>query len=332
MNICDVVILNYNTKELLKDLLPLVIENSKYEGVQLVVADNASTDGSAAFVAEHFPDIKLINIPENRGFAGGYNYALKQCSSKYFLLLNSDIEPAKGWLDPILNHMEADEKTAIAQPKIKDYYRRDYFEYAGASGGFIDKFGFPFCRGRIFGNVEKDVGQYDDKCKIFWASGAAFCIRSSVWNQTQGLDEMFFAHMEEIDLCWRVQNLDFDIYVIPESVVYHMGGATLSVVNPRKSFLNFRNGLYMLYKNMPLQTRAKTIFYRKVLDGMAACLFLVTGKARHVWQIVRAHRAFDKTKDQLALSNKEWPKNGLISSSVAKQYFAKGNKLFSKLK
>jgi len=332
MNLCDIVILNYNTKNLLEELVPKVIANSKMEGVQVVIADNGSTDGSIAFVQEHYPNLKCIQIPKNQGFAGGYNFALKQSDAKYLILLNSDVEPHPGWLEPLMAHMESNDNTAVVQPKIKDYYRREYFEYAGASGGFIDKYGFPFCRGRIFGNIEKDEGQYDEPCKIFWASGAAFCIRASVWKEAKGLDELFFAHMEEIDLCWRILNLGYDIYAIPSSTIYHMGGATLSTHNPRKSFLNFRNGLYMLYKNLPLASRSKTIFYRKMLDGLAGCLFLVTGKAKHVWQIIKAHRTFDKTKKELSLSNNDWPQSGVVKTSVAKQYFLNGNKVFSKLK
>jgi GT2 family glycosyltransferase len=325
-----VVILNYNTRSLLEELLPKVIEHSPDS--HIVLADNASTDGSAEFISGQFPNVQLIKIPSNLGFAGGYNYALKQVQAKYYVLLNSDVETSPNWLNPLINHLENNDNTAAVQPKIKDYYRRDYFEYAGACGGFIDKFGFPFCRGRIFGNIEKDTGQYNSNIPIFWATGAALCIRSKVWEEAGGLDEMFFAHMEEIDLCWRIHNMGHQIYCLPESTVYHMGGGTLSNLNPRKTFLNFRNGLYMLHKNVPQNSRNKIIFIRKALDGLAAILFLFTGKASHVRQIYKAHIAFEKTKHLLVVSDSKLPTSGVLNKSLAKEYFLFGRKVFSSLR
>lgn len=335
MTSVDIVILNYNTRHLLEELLPLVISRSEVAGARVVVADNASTDGSADFVANQFPQIELIRLTENTGYAGGYNQALKGRTADYFVLLNSDAEPAENWLPPLLNFAETHPELGAAQPKLLDYFKRNKFEYAGASGGYLDHFGYPFCRGRIFGNVEFDNGQYDDITEIFWATGAAFFIRREAWEKAGGLDERFFAHMEEIDLCWRLQGLGYHNYVIPASVVYHMGGGTLSNLSPRKSFFNFRNSLMMLYKNLPESERDSVIFKRKLFDGLAAIFFLLQGKFAHIAQISKAHKAFEALKADLQTSLQPQGRKQLktvMKSSLVFDYFLRWQKHFSKLK
>lgn len=330
----DIVILNFNTWPLLEKLLPGVIANSQLPGVNVVVADNASTDGSAAWMRENYPQIELISMEKNLGYAGGYNQALKGRKADIFILLNSDAEPAENWLQPLLEFAENHPEMGAAQPKLMDYYKREKFEYAGASGGYLDHYGYPFCRGRIFGNVETDEGQYNDTREVFWATGAAFVIRREAWEKAGGLDERFFAHMEEIDLCWRLQSLGYKNYVIPASVVYHMGGGTLSNLSPRKSFYNFRNSLMMLYKNLPEDERNKIIFQRKLFDGLAAIFFLLQGKFAHILQIRKAHQAFEKLKSEIparpdAKHLREL--NTVMNSSLVFNYFLKARKVFKKL-
>ncbi|MBK0368825.1 glycosyltransferase family 2 protein [Flavobacterium agrisoli] len=290
MNTIAVVILNWNGKQLLEQFLPSIIAFSPE--ATLYVADNASTDDSVSFIKQHFPEIQIIQNSGNFGFAKGYNEALKHIDAEIFALVNSDIEVTENWLNPILENFKNEPNTAIIQPKILDFKKKDYFEYAGAAGGFIDKYGFPFCRGRIFDTVEKDQGQYDDSCKIFWASGACFFIRSTIYNQLNGFDNSFFAHQEEIDLCWRVNNLNFDIQYNPLSTVYHVGGATLNEENAKKTYLNFRNSLFMLVKNLPLNIIFGTLFVRLILDGIAGIRFLSQFKFKHFWAIIKAHFFF----------------------------------------
>ncbi|MDD7887661.1 glycosyltransferase family 2 protein [Flavivirga sp. 57AJ16] len=284
-----IVILNWNGKKLLEQFLPSVIEFSKEADIYL--ADNASTDGSVPFVKATYPAIKIIQNKENGGYAKGYNEALKHINADVFCLLNSDVEVTKNWLPPIIETFKKEVNTAIIQPKLLDYKKKDHFEYAGAAGGFIDKYGYPYCRGRIFNTIEKDSGQYDDHAEIFWASGACFFIRSAAFKQLNGLDEYFFAHMEEIDLCWRAKNMGHAIKYVSQSEVYHVGGATLSGSNPKKTYLNFRNSLFALVKNakgflFPL------IFIRLILDGMAGIKFLLELKPKHTIAIVKAHVGF----------------------------------------
>lgn len=331
----DIVILNYNTLHLLRDLLPGVVENSKYPGVKIVIADNASTDGSAEFIQESFPELELILLPNNAGYAGGYNLALKGRKADYFVLLNSDATPEKGWLESFITLIQSQPELGAAQPKLIDYYSRNKFEYAGASGGYIDKFGYPFCRGRIFGNVEEDVKQYNDIKEIFWASGACFLIKREAWEKAGGLDESFFAHMEEIDLCWRLQLLGYKNYICPDAIVYHMGGGTLSNLSPKKTFLNFRNNLLMLYKNLPDGQVNTTITKRKLLDGLAACFLVIQGKLSHVPQVWKAHQQFNKLKLQTIKSQNRKPLSelsGVMNQSLVWNFFVKGRKVFSKLK
>lgn len=284
-----IVILNWNGKKLLEQFLPSVVKHSQQADVYL--ADNASTDDSVSFVKNNYPSIKIIQNKENGGYAKGYNDALKHIEADVFCLLNNDIEVTKDWLTPIIQAFEDDEATAIIQPKLLDHKNKDYFEYAGAAGGFIDKYGYPFCRGRIFNTIEKDDGQYNDTAEIFWASGACFFIRSQVFKELNGFDEHFFAHMEEIDLCWRAKNSGYSLKYVGNSKVYHVGGATLNTGNPRKTYLNFRNSLYTLTKNakgflLPI------LLIRLILDGIAGLKFLFELKPSHFLAIIRAHFSF----------------------------------------
>lgn len=274
-----IVILNYNGKKLLQRFLPTLIAYCP-DYAEIIIADNASTDGSTEMLQQEFPDVKVIQNDENYGFAKGYNEALKQVKTEYYCLLNSDIEVTRNWTDPIIEQMDHDLQIAVVQPKLRSFAQRDHFEYAGASGGFIDKYGYPFCRGRLFEVVEKDNGQYDTIIEIFWATGAAFFVRSEIFHQVGGLDEDFFAHMEEIDLCWRIKNTGYKIMVNPASTVYHVGGGTLPKKNPRKTYLNFRNNHYLLIKNLPLRRLYFTSFIRFFLDVFAAFLFLFQGNAK----------------------------------------------------
>lgn len=283
----SVVILNWNGLEMLQRFLPKVVEYSQGEGVEVCVADNASTDASCAWVEEHYPDVRLIVLDKNYGFAEGYNRALQQVEAEYVVLLNSDVEVTPHWLEPLLDFMDVHPEVAACQPKIRSERNKEYFEYAGAAGGFIDKYGYPFCRGRIFDVVEKDEGQYDTVLPIFWATGAALFIRLKDYRDAGGLDARFFAHMEEIDLCWRLRSRGRLLVCIPQSVVYHVGAATLKKENPRKTFLNFRNNLLMLYKNLPEKELNKVLWIRGLLDQVAAMVFLLKGEkeaARAVWQ------------------------------------------------
>ncbi|AXB57788.1 glycosyltransferase family 2 protein [Flavobacterium fluviale] len=285
-----VVILNWNGVKLLEQFLPSVIQFS--EGASIYVADNDSTDNSVDFVTENFPTVKIVKNSENHGFAKGYNDALKHIDAEIFALVNSDIEVTENWLKPIIETFDTENQTAIIQPKILDFKNKEYFEYAGAAGGFIDKFGYPFCRGRIFETIEKDNGQFDDNIEIFWASGACFFIRKKVFQELGGFDESFFAHQEEIDLCWRASNEGHIIKYNCKSVVYHVGGATLQQGNPKKTYLNFRNSLLMMVKNLPRRRLFFVIFFRMILDGIAGIRFLTQGKVGHTFAILKAHFSF----------------------------------------
>lgn len=285
-----VVILNWNGMLLLEKFLPSVVEYSPEATIYVV--DNASTDDSNSYIKAFYPTVTIVKNDSNLGFASGYNEALKNIDAELFALVNSDIEVTKNWLQPIIKTFENESTTAIIQPKILDYKRKDYFEYAGAAGGYIDQYGYPYCRGRIFDTLEKDNGQYNDNCEIFWASGACFFIRSQVYQELNGFDGEFFAHQEEIDLCWRAINEGYKIKYNSQSVVYHVGGATLQQGNPMKTFLNFRNSLLMLTKNLPEEKLYKILVARMVLDGVAGIQFLVKGKPKHLWAILKAHWSF----------------------------------------
>jgi GT2 family glycosyltransferase len=323
-----VVILNWNGTKLLEQFLPSVVKHSPE--ADIYVADNASTDDSVAFVKANFPSVKIVENESNFGFAQGYNQALKHIDAEIYALINSDIEVTENWLKPILETFEKETKTAIIQPKILDYKRKEYFEYAGAAGGFMDKYGYMFCRGRIFETLEKDNGQYDDNCDIFWASGACFFIRSSVYKELHGFDADFFAHQEEIDLCWRAFNKGHIIKYNSQSVVYHVGGATLQQANPMKTFLNFRNSLLMIVKNLPKNKLISILFVRLVLDGIAGIQFIIQGKFKHFWAILKAHFSF------YTLFSVNFKKRGDYQSekyykikSIIYLYFIKKAKIFN---
>lgn len=322
-----IVILNWNGKKLLEQFLPSVIEHSKEATVY--IADNASTDDSVNFVKTAFPLIKIIQNTENGGYAKGYNDALKHIEADVFCLLNSDVEVTKNWLSPIIKTFKNEFNTAIVQPKLLDFYKRDYFEYAGAAGGFIDKYGYPYCRGRIFNTIEKDNGQYNDTSEIFWASGACFFIRKHVFKELNGLDEAFFAHMEEIDLCWRARNLGYNVKYIGQSTIYHVGGATLSNTNPKKTFLNFRNSLFTLTKNAKGNIFL-VILTRLVLDGIAGAKFLVEMKPRHTLAILKAHFSYYSHLKHL-LTQRKSTKNKIKyykKTSVVVDYFVNNNTVY----
>lgn len=294
-----VVILNWNGLRFLKMFLGNVISHTADEETTVYVADNGSTDGSAEWIMENHPAVKLIRLDINHGFAEGYNLALAGIEAKYFVLLNSDIEVTPGWLGPMIGFLDLNPDAASCQPKILSYNSRDRFEYAGAAGGFIDRLGYPLCRGRIFDRVEKDTGQYDDQADIFWSTGACMAVRSEAWKKCGGFDAGFFAHMEEIDLCWRFHNAGYRVSYIPQSAVYHVGGGTLSYSSPFKTFLNFRNNLWLLYKNLPDDKLKSLLFKRRALDGMAAVFFLLKGQFRSTAAVWKAHMWYYRNKCRL---------------------------------
>ncbi|WP_394749112.1 glycosyltransferase family 2 protein [Spongiimicrobium salis] len=285
-----IVILNWNGQVLLENYLPSVTQYS--QGADLYVADNASTDDSILFLKEHYPEVNIIQNSSNGGFAKGYNDALQQVDADIYCLLNSDVEVTEGWLVPIQEFFEKHEDVAIAQPKILDALNKAYFEYAGAAGGFIDQLGYPFCRGRIFQSLEKDQGQYDDIREIFWATGACMFIKSAIFKELGGFDEDYFAHQEEVDLCWRAKNKGHKVYYVGSSQVYHLGGSTLSNMNPKKTYLNFRNSLFSITKNLPRKKAFPIIFLRLILDGIAGIRFITQSKFNHCIAILRAHLSF----------------------------------------
>ncbi len=329
-----IVILNWNGKALLQEFLPKTIRYSNSEYCDIYLADNASTDDSIVFIEQNFSTVKIIKNDTNYGFAQGYNIALTKVEADIFALVNSDIEVTENWLEPILTTFKKEKNTAIIQPKILDYKDKSKFEYAGASGGYLDKYGYPFCRGRIFDSIEKDSKQYDTETSIFWASGACFFIRKEVFEALKGFDASFFAHQEEIDLCWRARNSNYDIKCIPKSVVYHVGGATLKEGNPKKTFLNFRNNLVMLSKNLPKNKLLIIIISRLFLDGIAGVKFLFQLKPLHTFAIIKAHFSFysilgKALKFRKITSNKI--SNYYIVNNILWQYFVLKNKKFSKL-
>lgn len=333
-----VVILNWNGEKFLNQFLPVLLRNTQLPGVDIYVADNASTDNSLSLIEEQFPTVKTLLLDKNYGFAGGYNKALAQINADYFVLLNSDVEVTENWLQPLLNYMNENADVAACQPKIKSFYNRDYFEHAGASGGFIDYLGFPFCRGRVVGTAEMDRGQYDTVIDVFWATGACLLIRSELYNQVGGLDDEFFAHMEEIDLCWRLRSRGFRIVCIPQSTVFHVGGGTLQVEHPHKTYLNFRNNLLMLYKNLPQKSLSNIMRWRMLFDYAAAFQLFVTGKPKNAKSVFKARRDFkkmlpgfvDKRIENLSSATRtDFPE--MLRKSIVIEYYLKGNKTYSKL-
>ena len=335
----SVVILNWNGVGMLQKFLPKVVEYSAMEGVEICVADNASTDESVSYLQANFPNVRLILLDKNYGFAEGYNRALQQVEAEYVVLLNSDVEVTPHWLEPLVEYMDAHPEVAACQPKIRSERNKEYFEYAGAAGGYIDKYGYPFCRGRIFEVVEKDQGQYDTIQPIFWATGAALFIRLKDYQEAGGLDGRFFAHMEEIDLCWRLRSRGRGIVCIPQSVVYHVGAATLKKENPRKTFLNFRNNLLMLYKNLPEKEMKKVMFIRGLLDWVATFVFLLKGdgkNARAVWQARKEFKhicpdfASSRAENLAKATGQSIPEK--VDYSILWKFHACGKKVFSRLK
>ena len=328
-----VVILNWNGRKYLEQFLPSLIQYSK-GNAEIIVADNASSDDSISFLTTNFPLVRIIRNAANEGFARGYNLALKQVEADYYILLNSDIEVTPDWIQPVIAMMEQDPSIAACQPKIRSYYDRSKFEYAGAAGGFIDKYGYPFCRGRLFQSLEEDFGQYDDAIEIFWATGACMFVRADLFHRIGGLDEDFFAHMEEIDLCWRLKNIGYKIMYCPQSVVYHIGGGTLPKISWRKTYYNFRNNFYLLYKNLPDNLVREVFFKRLILDAIAALKFLFTAGFKDFWAIYKAHQSFystlSKTKAKRNLL-KHMPLHKVYGKNIVFEYYLRKKRKFTDL-
>lgn len=341
-----VVILNYNGRHYLETFLPSVLKHSPSTDdylVEIVVADNASTDDSIEFLEQHYPSITILKLSKNTGYAGGYNNALQQVISDLYVLLNSDIEVTPSWIEPVFYLMRSNKMIAASQPKILDYKQKDTFEHAGASGGWMDEFGYPFCRGRIFSTLEKDTGQYDDTTEIFWATGAALFIRANLFHKIGRFDADYFAHMEEIDLCWRLKRAGYKIMVCPKSKIYHVGGGTLTVENPFKTYLNFRNNIITLLKNCNGWKLYWLIPARLILDGLAGVLFLKEGKYKNIWAIVKAHwyvfahffTIIGKRMDAQQKADEMYinppSMKGSLHGSIVGRYYILGKKTFNKL-
>lgn len=332
-----IVILNWNGAHMMRTYLPTVIKNSPE--AEVIIADNASSDDSLKMLASDFPEIRTIVLDKNYGFAEGYNKAFKQVEAEYYLLLNSDVDVPEGWLTPLLDFMESHPEAAACQPKLRAIKDRESFEYAGAAGGFIDKYGYPFCRGRIFETVEKDHGQYDRNMEILWATGACMMVRSKDYWDAGGLDGRFFAHNEEIDLCWRIRLLGRKIYCVTDSVAFHLGGGTLPKGNPRKTFLNFRNNLTMLYKNLPDSELHHVMRIRFFLDWLAAFQMLILGRSLGDFKaVIQGRREFNRWKHDFDNDRKHIQTTRKVNcipeifeNSLLWQYYAKGKKLFSQL-
>ncbi len=333
-----VIILNWNTRPLLQRFLPLVIARTPQQYAEIVVADNGSTDGSAGMVKADFPGVRILRLDKNYGFAGGYNRALKQIEAPYTVLLNSDVEPGENWLPPMIDWMDSNPDYAACMPKIKALDNRSFFEYAGAAGGFIDRLGYTFCRGRLFNVIEEDVQQYNTSGEVFWASGAALMVQSRLFNQSGGLDEHFFAHMEEIDWCWRMKNQGYKIGYVAQSEVYHLGGGTLSNMSSRKTMLNFRNNLFMLFRNLPEPKFHRRLLTRMILDAVAALKFMFSGEWRHAGAVFSAHmtfyRALRRLREERTLLNKKvenMNETGIYPRSIVYDFFVHDKKKFSQL-
>ena len=337
-----VVILNWNGEQMLRDFLPSVVAHSVLPdtvGEAVVyVADNGSTDGSLALLADAFPTVRTIVFDKNWGFADGYNKAFEQIDAEYAVLLNSDVEVTGGWLLPLVEYMDAHPQVAACQPKLMAYHEKESFEYAGAMGGYIDRYGYPYCRGRIFDTVEKDCHQYDADVPLLWATGACLMVRLPIYKEVGGLDGRFFAHMEEIDLCWRMRCRGYEVRSVAGSVVYHVGGATLNAGNPRKTFLNFRNNLLMLYKNLPAGELRGVMLVRGLLDYVAAAMFALKGEWGSAKAVVRARKEYRKLKAEFAASRQENMAKAVSMEvperarfSILWRYHLKGCKTFDKL-
>ncbi len=335
----SIVILNWNGSNFLQQFLPALISHTTIPDAEIIVADNASTDNSIEMLRQNFPSVKTILLDKNYGFAGGYNKALAQLNSEYFVILNSDVEVTKGWLEPLIEFLSQHPEVAAVMPTIRSYHKRNFFEHAGASGGFIDYLGYPFCRGRIFDSLEEDKGQYSSPTEVFWTTGACMVVRASIFKQLGGFDEIFFAHMEEIDLCWRMLWKGYNLYCIPQSIVYHVGGGALPSNNPFKIYLNFRNNLYLLYKNLDQQHLWKVIFMRILLDYIAAGVFLLKGNIAFVISVFKAHFHFYGSLHKLSIYRKKndylkqkFPAFPLVyNKSIVWQYYICKRKLYSQL-
>jgi GT2 family glycosyltransferase len=328
-----IVILNWNGKKLLEQFLPSIVKFSSDEA-EIYVADNASEDTSISYIKHHFPCVKIIKNTENGGYAKGYNDALQKINADIYCLINSDVEVTQNWLNPILTVFNTDENTAIIQPKILAFKDKTNFEYAGAAGGFIDLYGYPYCRGRVFNDIEKDRNQFNDISEIFWASGACFFIRSKVYHQLNGFDEDYFAHQEEIDLCWRTQNIGYRVKYVGNSTVFHVGGATLKETDPQKTFLNFRNSLLNVVKNVPKKWFLFVVFSRLLLDAIAGFKFILELRPIHTLAILKAHFSFYRNFYKFLKKRKVLQKksNYNLHTSIVWQYFILGRKKFKDLK
>lgn len=329
MKTTAIVILNYNGKKHLQTYLPSVVEHST--GYRIIVADNGSTDDSVRYIKKKFKSVELLLNTKNLGFAGGYNWALSQVESDYYILLNSDVEVTQNWVSPLIQLLESSDSIAACQPKIRSFTDKEKFEHAGAAGGFVDKFGYPFCRGRIF-DTEIDSNQYDQKDEIFWATGACFAIKAEAFHEVGGFDDDFYAHMEEIDLCWRLKSLGRQVYYTGESTIFHLGGGTLSKSNPRKTFLNYRNNLFMLLKNLPATQLIPVIFARLCLDGISAFRHLLQGDFGNFWAIFTSHFAF-YGKFFRMFGKRKIPSlpSKMYNGSIVFEYFLKKHRTFDKL-
>jgi GT2 family glycosyltransferase len=332
-----VVILNWNGLKHLEQFLPGVLA-STYSNLEVIVGDNASTDGSVLFLQSRYPTVTIIENGENYGFTGGYNRVLAKVEADYYVLLNSDVEVTPGWIEPVISLMESDESIAAAGPKLKSFAQKTHFEYAGAAGGFIDRFGYPFCRGRVFDVLEEDNGQYNTPGEVFWASGAALFIKKKLWDTAGGFDDSFFAHMEEIDLCWRLKNMGYKVMYCPQSTVYHVGGGTLNAESPFKTYLNFRNNLLLLKNNLPFWKAFWTISIRFWLDLLALVKFLADGKSKNAWAISKAHRNFvrklfvnAKGKRLKVKGNSSKTLTGYYARSIVWDFFVGKKRKFSEL-
>jgi GT2 family glycosyltransferase len=332
-----IIILNWNGVAYLRRFLPGVVDNSRGNEITIWVADNYSLDNSLEFVREHYPEVRILEFDRNYGFAGGYNRALAAIPAEYYILLNSDVEVTPGWTEPLLKLMESNSEVAACMPRIRDLNNREYFEHAGASGGFIDYLGYPFCRGRIFDVVEKDTGQYDDERDIFWATGACMMVRAADWHGAGGFDERFFAHMEEIELCWRLKNAGKRIRVVPSSVVYHVGGGTLPVNSPRKTWFNFRNSLLMLLLNLP-PGKLHLLLVRLGLDWLSVFKFLLAFSFANAFAVIRSHVSFFMLFPEYFRRRRNLSKRKnvvlhreIYPGSIVLKFFLGGRKFFSDL-
>jgi GT2 family glycosyltransferase len=333
-----VVILNWNGRHYLQQFLPSVCRYSIFPDSEIIIVDNGSTDDSVSFIRQEFSKVRLIEFDQNHGFAMGYYKALEQIEATYYLLLNSDVEVTPGWLEPLYETMEANPDIGAVMPKMLAFNQPGFFEYAGASGGFIDRFGYPFCRGRILSVLEKDTGQYDGFRYVFWATGACMFLRASAYKRAGGLDGEFFAHMEEIDLCWRMQRVGYSIAVVPDSRVYHVGGGTLPNNTPRKLYLNYRNNLFLLFKNLPVFQLIPVIFIRMLLDGMSALVYLLSGSGGFFFAVIRAHMAFYRRipllfnmRSQLRGKIRTGKFNEIYPGSIVFEFFIRKKRHFGQL-